>query len=360
MRSSRSAAATGTPASATARTTTAAASFLAAFNDATTTTIDDYYDEEDDSILIELWERLITDCKEESFNFIFSVLSIILAISAFLTDCSNYYLSILFRVITIVLLPVALLFLILIPSACAQFSGMDNVLIQIRVTLFHAVWFINHYRRLTERKLTGDYSNSLQSVTEVVLTSEGGGGRKKTKGLPREHAYTTPDALFNDLQYMRGFLLQRGEFQNFSGSSPQQVTSQKQVVKRNVSLLVGDEDEASMPHHHHPTPPQPTDKESLVSPYMTKMADLNYKYITLLSWKNRTFGKNLLRLIDLSQALWILLVCSWWLWLVPLEFLWLLYCVHTNTNEIESSNNYATMISLYTSTESQNIYDYLI
>jgi hypothetical protein len=64
-----------------------------------------------------------------------------------------------------------------------------------------------------------------------------------------------------------------------------------------------------------------------------------------LSWKNRGYSKHLLHLIDLAICLWVLLVCPPWLWLAPLEIVWLLYYVYICKQELAGAQAQAAVLA---------------
>ena len=56
---------------------------------------------------------------------------------------------------------------------------------------------------------------------------------------------------------------------------------------------------------------------------------------SILSWKNRNYNKNILRIVDMTRTLWVLAVSPYWLLpLVPIQIIWLLYHIRKNTSEL--------------------------
>lgn len=65
----------------------------------------------------------------------------------------------------------------------------------------------------------------------------------------------------------------------------------------------------------------------------------------LLSWKNRGHSKHLLHLIDAAVCIWVLLVCTPWLWIALLELVWLLFYIAQCKRELAQSQFQSALLS---------------
>jgi hypothetical protein len=273
------------------------------------------------------WNNL-KNCNKEAFYLFYSILSAVLLLASIFADVRNYYVSFFIRVVVLVLIFTLIILLVVSPSTCSQFSITDNSFIIIRITLYHVLWFMNHYKGLTERVLEMNYSNSLQ-----IVASSGGGAatttkKKKVKVIPP----TTPLGTLSELDRITSTI-------DVSSTS-----SKKGGRRRRDEPLLpksdSDSDDSS-------DSGDDEGEEGRLIKHIKKLVKLNQFYGgAWFSWKNRSYNRNILRIIDLARTIWVLSVSPLFLVvLVPIEAIWLLYHIRKNTSELLESNKITGILS---------------
>lgn len=281
-------------------------------------------DPEEVDFMLAAWQLLVDECRAESFNFVYSLLCVVLVLASFLTELRSYWVSLLFRLVSGVLLGAVVLLLIVSPSLCSKFSIRvdDGFATVARITLFNCIWWINHYRRATERLLESDYAEAALHTTE----------RLATKSDAPQRRTTTPRGLFLYIAKLVRYL-------DTSESAAQPVapltTTSTPARHPLLPLARADDELRGLPPR---LEPERAVGETLAE-ILAGLAQLSHAYSSgllsgVVSWKNRAHSKHVLHLLDLAHTVWLLVVCPHWLLLAPLEILWLLYYVRLNTCEL--------------------------
>jgi hypothetical protein len=289
----------------------------------------------------ELWVRATAGCQRDSFDLVFSLLAVGLAVAAFSTEQRNYYAALLFRALTGVVLFLLVVILVIAPSQCARANVHYVVSLLARITLYHTLWWLTQFRRLVERVLAQEYGGALTLMTPDLLERQGG---KKLRHLLTQAGAgadeTTPRALFDRVEGV-------GEFLGRQPLTPQQAAHANQTstpVSRREALsgieptvvVVAEEDETSVM------------TRTLYK--LTAVAGAHrHVFEWMLSWKNRHFSAQQLLLIDLAQTLWVLLVCPGWLWLALIQYGVLFWCIYSACRELLQSHARAKLLTVYAS-----------
>lgn len=334
--------------------------------------------DEGPDMMLEVWQLLIDDCHLESFNFVYSLLCVILVLVAFCTELRNYYISLLFRLTTAALVAILLILLVVSPSLCSKFDISDSVITLARVTLFLAIGWINKYRRATERYVAHDYCEVVNVTTETLTLAN-----TELPSYLMTNKFNTPRDLFLHFSRLARFLARQ-----YNEDGGREKKSSKRRRKKggggkksanddDMDLPLGraeiddDGDEDEEDEEDEGRFSRRRDKEQSRLKVTTgermmgseeeeenvgeTMSDIlvhlynfsnRYKqnYVSgVWCWKNRAHSKHLLHLIDLAYIIWLLIVCPQWLLLAPLEIVWLLYYVRLNTTELRETRKFVAL-----------------
>lgn len=258
---------------------------------------------------IEDWSHEMDDyvpCKEEDFRYIYSLFGIGLFVASFFNDIRNYYLSALNRVITLCTFFVLLLLLIISPLSSTQFSVNQTLLIIVRITVYHTLWFITQYKTITELVLIHHYKDTIKKAkhSPLLYKEKGGGGGKKVGDGGGDGPV--------------GMLMQID-----------QITDSIRKHRSTNAVVIGSANDVN------------SQRRALFNRYIEKMSEINHTcyagaWVTsMFSWKNRHASINTQKLFDIIQILWVLVVPPFWLLLLsPITFFWLLCQIYANTNEL--------------------------
>jgi len=340
-----------------------------------------HHKKKEKDFIMESWEFLVSDCRLETFNFIYSLLCVILVMASFFTELRNQYISLLFRASTVVLIAILVLLLVVSPSLCSKFSITHSFISILRITLFHTVWFLNHHRRETERLLALQYSEALTMTTETLRAQD-----KMVTRAP--HRYTTPRALFLEITRLCKRLA--AIYSPEPAPLPPPTPTRKKGVKKRLPItrkeahtlllpLKGgkhrdDSDEESNEEDEQEEEEEDAERvsqekkkpkprlgvmEETLTDIVCEMAAVSNShkesYLSgTISWKNRSHSKHLLHIIDLAHTVWILIVCPHWLLLAPVELLWLLYSIRVSKNETLETLKLVKLLDLFLSSSDES------
>jgi hypothetical protein len=325
---------------------------------------------DDDDFMLEVWQLFVKECHPESFNFVYSLLCVVLVAASFFTELRNYYVSLLFRLSTVCLIALVGLLLVVSPSLCSKFSIHESFVTLMRITLFEILWFCNVMKRLTERVLVLHYSEALAMTTERLST------------LTQPHTFTTPRSLFLELGRLCKQLAQLYGEAPVKKSRHRPLLAEKEpVYKERHTLLLplnageenggeegGEEDvypervSVAKPRREKKAVRKADQGETAVEETLTdivcQLATLSQRHKetylgSAMSWKNRGYGENLLHIIDLAHTVWLLIVCPLWLVLAPLEILWLLYYIYQNTRETRETYKLLRLLDVFLASDEE-------
>lgn len=290
-------------------------------------------DDEDDNVFEEFWASATHGCRQENFDLLFTLLALGLVVAAYCTELANYYATLFFRLVTVTLLFLLVVLLVLAPSTCARFSLHDLLLQLTRATLYHALWWLTQYKRLAERALATDYSESLVTMAPLLRARETHAHLRKL--LVRD-AGDTPAVLFDGVARL-------GEYLGQQPLSPAGAHSSSPVTRREARPVALDEEAQRALQARS----EAAADDAAMQRATTKLVDISEGADAVLSWRNRDYSKHQLRLIDLARTVWVLLVCPAFLWFSLLEFGLLFYCIHRARCELGATHRQAKLLSVY-------------
>jgi hypothetical protein len=324
-----------------------------------------------DDFVLAAWRTVFHDCQQQTFNIAYSLLAVAMLIVGFFTELKNYWVSLAFRFATVVFICIVVLLLIISPSLCSKFSigvGMqDSFIVFLRVTGYEILWFLNRYKRVTERALEAEYSAALQLVTtwfnETKLAA-----RKRELGPPP----STPRQVMREMSRFFDYLADKYNARQERRQRKQQRNRSRRSRRREASLSESEESESGSDEEQTRRSIAPNilgggggggeredtagvEEETMftIIKSMSLLVQLNGdddrsgQFTSWFSWRYREYHKQILHIIDLAVTAWILVVCQWWMLFALPELVWLYWAVSHNRKEIYATEKYVSFLREY-------------
>ena len=313
------------------------------------------------------------DQNEVGLELLYSLLVLAMLVCSLLTDVRNYVVSLFFRMMTVLLLvPV-----ILLPSSCNRFKHLDLNVIILKITLYNILWYYNNVKRLTERVLENNYTTGLDALWLLWQEEQrsGDSGKGRRRGRLREarrdateaaRSLDKPATPVELLDRMKRLCRPYEEELTELTSVPRRRRRTKRSAESRGPLNPlrdsdeeaeessdddGDDEEDDAAEETALERETRKDRLRLMTQQKGVLVDLcqvsDSYWTRLLSWKNRTYTRNMMRVVDLVRTAWILVICPLYLVLVLLQVLWCLWHIRTNTTEIRESNKMCKLLQIY-------------
>lgn len=259
-------------------------------------------------------------CEWPDFNLFYSILCVVVMITSFLMNARHPKVSLFFTLISIVLM----LITSLIPVACNQLTVEHANMNLLKFTLYSIVWFLNRRMRLSEYILSLNYLKSIRilysyedSQKKHLLCGVKHGKKKKTR---KKIAHECDDIACFFMEGDEDCLIPRPLFENLDDLS-------RVILKQNKACgNISQEKLRNFAWQSH---------------NLIKIHEIHCNYNAkrwfgnFFSWKYRFYDLYILNLFDLAKTLWILNVCSIFLFFVLLEYFLLSYYISWNIEELQ-------------------------
>ena len=269
-------------------------------------------------------------CNLDLFNIIYSFICILLVLSSFLLDFKHYIVSFFFRFIGFL----CLLLIIFLPSSCNRFQWIHPNELIIKITLYNIVWYYNSKKRNIEAALFSLYKLSTLG-TEHTLTDAGYKYSSSSSPLMRGRRHhvvneetrdvTNPSILFNRIQNI-GHFIEEYIQPDLRIVKDQLLDEKKSLLQKQVNVFM-DLNHLNQEYYH------------------------NTYLFYILSWKNQSYTKQLLYIIDIARSVWILIICPFYLPLVLLELIWIAWYIRQNGIELKKLRGITKVFYIYKETK---------
>lgn len=262
-------------------------------------------------------------CDLTLFNMIYSFICLLLVLSAFFIDIRPYFISCLFRFIGLL----CLLLIIILPSSCNRFQWIHPNELIIKITLYNIIWYYNSQRRNTENALFSIYKLTTLGMQHTIASAgyqlnvqqqqRRHINQRKVKELPLNH----PAILFDRIQQISRYIEEYIE-PDLRNESQDKMTENKLLLQKQYNVFID-------------------------------LVHLNQQYYSntylffILSWKNQSYTKQLIYIIDIARTVWILIICPFYLPLVIIELIWTLWYIRQNVIELRDLRAITKLFYIY-------------